>query len=333
MTVKAVSFADLPGWETDDHAAALAVFVQSCDKIRENSQTRAQDWAEVCAFARRESYAKNTPKATARAFFELFFQPVLIEDGAPTLFTGYYEPEIIGSRFRAGKFQYPLYKRPREMKLGSPWKTRAEIESGALAGRNLELAWLADPVENFFLHVQGSGRIKLNEGGSMRVGFDGKNGQPYRSIGKEMVRLGILSAHKASAGRIKAWVRKNPNDGRRILQHNPSFVFFRELAGLDPDAGPPGAMGVSVSTGRTIAVDDDYTPLGAPVWIDKRGRDPIRRLMVAQDVGSAIKGAQRADVYYGSGAEAGRIAGRIKDAGRMYTLLPHASVKRLLPEG
>ena len=167
----------------------------------------------------------------------------------------------------------------------------------------------------------------------MRVGFDVKNGHPYRSIGREMIRRGILSAHKASAGRIKAWVRKNPNDGRRILQHNPSFVFFRELEGLDINAGPPGAMGISVSTGRTIAVDDEFIPLGAPVWIDKTGKDPIRRLMVAQDVGSAIKGAQRADIYYGSGAEAGRTAGRIKDGGRMYTLLPHASVKRLLPEG
>ena len=150
---------------------------------------------------------------------------------------------------------------------------------------------------------------------------------------KEMIRRGILSKHKASANRIKAWVRKNPNDGRRILQHNPSFVFFRELKGLDPTAGPPGAMGVSVSTNRTIAVDPKFTPLGAPVWIDKKGKKPIQRLMIAQDVGSAIKGAQRADVYYGSGAEAGRAAGRIKDAGRMYTLLPHASVRRLLPEG
>ena len=167
----------------------------------------------------------------------------------------------------------------------------------------------------------------------MRVGFDGKNGQPYKSIGKEMIRRGILSKHKASAGRIKAWVRKNPNDGRRILQHNPSFVFFRELKGLDPNAGPPGAMGVSVSTGRTIAVDPKFTPLGAPVWITKTGQDPLQRLMIAQDVGSAIKGAQRADIYYGSGAAAGRIAGRTKASGRMYTLLPHASVRRLLPEG
>ena len=325
MTVKAVSFSDLPGWETDDHGAALSVFTQSCDKLRENDLSQKQDWNELCAFAK----SATDP----RAFFELFFQPVLIEDGSATLFTGYYEPEIIGSRSRVGKFQHPLYRRPPEMTLGKPWKTRAQIENGALAGRGLELAWLADPVENFFLHVQGSGRLKLNEGGSMRVGFDGKNGQPYKSIGKEMIRRGILSKHKASAGRIKAWVRKNPNDGRRILQHNPSFVFFRELKGLDPDSGPPGAMGVSVTTDRTIAVDPKYTPLGAPVWIDKKGKTPIQRLMIAQDVGSAIKGAQRADIFYGSGAEAGRTAGRIKDPGRMYTLLPHATVRRLLPEG
>ena len=249
------------------------------------------------------------------------------------MFTGYYEPEILASRNRTGKFQHPIYKRPKEMVLGRPWKTRAEIENGALGGRGLELAWLSDPVENFFLHVQGSGRLKLNEGGAMRVGFDGKNGHPYRSVGQELVRLGILSKNKVSAQGIKSWVRKNPGYGRQILQHNPSFVFFRELLGLDEKAGPPGAMSISVTAGRTIAVDPKYTPLGAPVWIEKTDRNPMNRLMIAQDVGSAIKGAQRADIFYGTGSEAGKIAGRTKAAGRMYTFLPHEAARRLLPEG
>lgn len=325
MSVKAVSFSELSGWETDDHAAAFAAFRKSCHKLRANDVSHAADWKDLCTITK----FVNSPKA----FFEIFFQPVLIEDGKSTLFTGYYEPEIVASRTRVGSFKYPLYKRPEELKEGVPWKTRAEIENGALDGRGLELAWLADPVENFFLHVQGSGRLKLSEGGAMRVGFAGKNHQTYRSVGKELIRRGILTPSNASAGSIKAWVRKNPAEGRLLLQHNPSFVFFRELTHLSPSDGPIGAMGISVTNNRTLAVDPKYIPLGAPVWISKTGAKPLNRLMIAQDVGSAIKGAQRADIFFGTGAEAGRIAGDTKDGGRMITLLPHASVRRLLPEG
>ena len=325
MTVKAVSFSELAGWETDDHAAAFAAFRKSCKKLRPNDLTKASDWKDLCAITK---YVSN-PKA----FFEIFFQPVLIEDGKKALFTGYYEPEIVASRTRVGSFKYPLYKRPPELKEGVPWKTRAEIENGALEGQGLELAWLSDPVENFFLHVQGSGRLKLNEGGSMRVGFAGKNHQTYRSVGKELIRRGALNQSNASAGSIKAWVRNNPSDGRLLLQHNPSYVFFRELTNLSESDGPIGAMGVSVTNKRTLAVDPKYQPLGAPVWINKLGAKSLHRLMIAQDVGSAIKGAQRADIFYGTGAEAGRIAGTTKDGGRMITLLPHAAARRLLPEG
>ncbi len=324
MKVKAVSFSELAGWETDDHKAAFAAFRRSCHKLRANDVTKQADWKDLCAITK---YVNN-PKA----FFEIFFQPVLIEDGKSALFTGYYEPEIIASRTQVGKFKYPLYKRPAELKEGVPWKTRAEIENGALDGQGLELAWLADPVENFFLHVQGSGRLKLNEGGSMRVGFAGKNHQTYRSVGKELIRRGVLNSSNASAGSIKTWVRNNPVEGRKLLQHNPSFVFFRELTNLSETDGPIGAMGVSVTDDRTLAVDPKYQPLGAPIWINKLGAKPLHRLMIAQDVGSAIKGAQRADIFYGTGAEAGRVAGTTKDPGRMITLLPHASARRLLPE-
>lgn len=319
------SFEELPGWADDDHAAALATFRASCGRVRGNDYATRDDFAPLCRAAEQQ--------ADPRAFFETFFRPVLIEDGARMLFTGYYEPEILASRSRVGKFRFPIYRRPPEFTPGTVWKTRAEIEGGALAGRGLELAWLPDPVEAFFLHVQGSGRLKLNEGGVMRVGFDSKNGRPYRSVGKEMKRRGLLGGKSASAARIKAWVRRNPVAGRALLQHNPSFVFFRELTGLDPAAGPPGAMQVSVTAGRTLAIDPRYTPLGAPVYIDKTGDHPMRRLMVAQDVGSAIKGAQRADIFFGSGAEAGRIAGRTTAAGRMWTLLPLSAVRRLFPEG
>ncbi len=325
VSVKAVSFRDLPGWQNDNHSAALSAFVKSCDRIRSNDLVSKNEWATVCTVAK--------TKPDAKTFFEMFFQPVLIENGSRTLFTGYYEPEIIGSRHKQGKFQYPIYRQPPELKPGRKWKTRAQIESGILRGRGLELAWLADPVENFFLHIQGSGRLKLAEGGVMRVGFDGKNGHKYRSVGKAMVRMGIMSAHKVSAQRIKAWVRRNPVIGRKLLQVNPSYVFFKELKNLSPDEGPPGALRVPVTAGRTLAVDQRYIPLGAPVWIVKNGSDPMQRLMVAQDVGSAIKGAQRADIFFGSGKEAGRIAGRTKSGGRMYTLLPIETARRLMPEG
>lgn len=325
MQITPVDFSEIDGWSREDHAAALAVFASSCARIRGNDLVPSADWSAICAAA--------ATAQDARGFFETFLTPVMIEDGKRALFTGYYEPEIIASRSRVGKFRYPLYRRPPEFTPGTRWRTRAEIESGLLSGRGLELAWLPDPVEAFFLHVQGSGRLRLNEGGVMRVGFDSKNGHPYRSIGKEMIRRGLIAKHRASAQRIKAWVRKNPVVGRDILNHNPSFIFFRELKGLAEDAGPPGAMQVSVSPRRSIAVDPRYIPLGAPVWIDMKGDDPMTRLMVAQDVGSAIKGAQRADIFFGSGPEAGKIAGRIKATGRLVTLIPKAALRRLLPEG
>ena len=221
---------------------------------------------------------------------------------------------------------------PVAMKIVNQYIRDLSFENGALEGQGLELAWLSDPVENFFLHVQGSGRLKLNEGGSMRVGFAGKNHQTYRSVGKELIRRGVLNSNNASAGSIKTWVRNNPSEGRLLLQHNPSFVFFRELTNLSPSDGPIGAMGISVTDDRTLAVDPKYQPLGAPICINKIGSNPLHRLMIAQDVGSAIKGAQRADIFFGTGAEAGRVAGTTKDGGRMITLLPHASARRLLSE-
>lgn len=323
MKLKALSYSKLAGWETDNHAEAFTAFRKSCKKLRPNDLTKAENWKDLCAITEYVSRPK--------AFFEIFFQTVLIEDGRSALFTGYYEPEIIASRTRVGKFKYPLYKRPAELKDGVPWKTRAEIKNGALEGRGLELAWLADPVENFFLHVQGSGRVKFNEGGSMSVGFADKNHQTYRSVGKELICRGILNSNNASAGSIETWFRNNPTEGRKLLQHNPFFVFFRELTNLSEKDGPIGAMGVSVTDDRTLAVEPKCQPLGAPVWINKLGAKPLHRLMIAQDVGSAIKGAQRADIFYGTGVEAGRIAGITKNLGRMITLLPH-SVQRLLLE-
>ncbi|KIC40934.1 murein transglycosylase [Ruegeria sp. ANG-S4] len=316
-----LSFDDLDGWAADDHGAALSVFLNTCGDLKD------PDWQALCAAAR--SYEPGA----ARAFFEVFFRPVLIEDGDDALFTGYFEPELDGATTPSGKFRYPLYKMPPEARQQSQWLSRRELlSSDVMKGRGLEIAWVDDPVELFFLQIQGSGRIRLPDGSALRVGYGGANGHPYRSIGAELVRRGALGAHEVSAQMIRAWVRKNPEAGAELLFHNPSYVFFREVTRVAPEFGPLGAMNRSVTTLRSIAADPAYTPLGAPVWVEKDGKNPMRRLMIAQDTGSAIKGAQRADIFFGTGDQAGQAAGRLKDPGRMVVLLPIQRAYALLPD-
>lgn len=312
-----LSFSDLQGWEDDDHAAALDVFLNTCPDLNDS------EWQSLCALAQSQT--------NARTFFELFFRPVLVGGDAPALFTGYYEPELFGSRRRSARFRYPIYRMPPEV--NGVWFSRAEIEErGLLENRGLEIAWIDDPVEVFFLQIQGSGRIRLAEGGYIRVGYGGRNGHEYRSVGQEMVRRGIYPPHQVSAQVIRSWVRRNPVAGAELLRHNPSYVFFREVRIDDPTDGPLGAMNRSVTAMRTIAVDPEFTPLGAPVWIEKGGDTPMRRLMIAQDTGSAIRGPQRADIFFGSGESAGQAAGRIRDPGRMIILLPIEMAHRLVPD-
>lgn len=315
-------FEALDGWETDDHRAALMAFLETCDKLTD------PDWRPICAFAA----DAGASDASAKAFFELFFKPVIIGT-PPALFTGYYEPELNGSLTRSSRFAYPIYRKPPELTEGQVYLDRAAIEAGALRGRGLELAWLEDPVELYFLQVQGSGRIRLPDGRVMRVGYGGKNGHPYRSVGAEMIRRGTHTPDEVSAQEIKAWVRRSGSSGSAMLNHNPSYVFFRKLDELPADKGPIGAMGRSITPLRSVAIDPDYTPLGAPVWIEKDGADPLRRLMVAQDTGGAIKGMQRADIFYGTGDAAGNAAGTVKDGGRMIVLLPIDRAYAMLPEG
>lgn len=318
--VQILSFSDLIGWEQDNHVAALSVFLETCPDLKD------PDWSALCAVAQGQP--------DARTFFELFFRPVLIRDGQPALFTGYFEPELNGARLPDGRFRFPLYKMPPELQPGSQWFSRQQIEDeGLLRGRGLEIAWVDDPVELFFLQIQGSGRIRMRDGSMLRVGYAGKNGHQYRSIGQELVRRGVYQAHQVSAQVIKNWVRRNPQEGRALLQHNPSFVFFRKLSNVPAKKGPLGAMNRSVTPMRTLAVDPDIVPLGAPVWIEKGGKHPLRRLMVAQDTGSAIKGAQRADIFFGTGDGAGRKAGRVRDPGRMIVLMPIEWAYAMAPEG
>ncbi|MEH7829276.1 murein transglycosylase A [Gemmobacter denitrificans] len=313
MTAQAqvLHFDELEGWRDDDPRPALAAFLTTCDLLK------APEWGPLCALARD---AGDTPES-ARAYFELFYRPVLIGT-PPALFTGYYEPELNGSPVRTPRFAWPIYARPPELRDGVVYHSRSAIENGALRGRGLEIAWLEDPVEVFFLHIQGSGRIRMPDGRVIRVGYAGKNGHPYRSVGQEMVRRGTHRPDQVSAQSIRSWVRANPGPGHAMLDHNPSYVFFRKLPDLPPEKGPIGAMGRSITGMRSIAVDPAYNPLGAPVWIEKSGRQPLHRLMVAQDTGGAIKGAQRADIFFGTGDDAGDAAGTVKDGGRMLVLLP-----------
>lgn len=305
-----LSFDDLKGWRDDDHRAALSAFQVTCPQLE------SPEWRPICRVAQTAGQSRDG----ARAFFELLFRPVQIGT-PPALFTGYYEPELPGSLTRTARFSYPLYRKPPELAEGQLWHPRSVIEGGVLAGRGLELVWLDDPVEAYFLQVQGSGRIRLPDGQVMRVGYAGRNGHPYRSIGQELLRRGAPITD-VSAQDIKAWVRSNPAAGRALLHSNPSFVFFRKLEDLSPELGPIGAMGRSITPMRSVAVDPAHVPLGAPIWVEKDGREPLRSLMIAQDTGGAIKGPQRADIFYGTGADAGESAGRIKDGGRMVVLLP-----------
>ncbi|WP_375279553.1 murein transglycosylase A [Pseudooctadecabacter sp.] len=310
-----LQFDDLSGWADDDHQAAMEVFLSTCSDMRDPA------WSALCDVAGQ--------RQEPRDFFERFFTPVLIEDGQDALFTGYFEPELRGSLTRGGPYQYPLYRLP-----ANPGEySRREIEEGAVFdGQGLEIAWIDDPVDVFFLQVQGSGRVKLDTGGWLRVGYGGANGREYSSVGLALVERGVYQPHQVSADVIRNWVRANGAVGRQLLWANESFVFFREVNEVPADKGPLGAMNRSVTTMRTVAVDPAYVPLGAPVWIEKQGRDPLNRLMVAQDTGSAIKGSQRADIFFGTGDDAGQAAGRIKDGGRMVVLMPVQSAYALLPD-
>ena len=315
-----LAFDDLDGWAEDDHEAALGAFLRTCDALR------GLDWPALCALAR------DLSPGAARGFFEAAFRPVLTTDGRAALLTGYYEPELEGSRRRTARFRHPLYARPSDLPEDGPGPTRREIDRGALAGRGLEIAWVADPVQALFLGIQGSGRVRLAEGGTLRLGYGGANGHVRRSIGVEMARRGLIEPWEASAEAISAYVRAHPREGRELLRHDPSYVFFREVEGLSDDAGPLGAMRRPLTPGRSVAVDPRRVPLGAPVWVERGGAEPMRRLMVAQDTGSAIRGAQRADLFLGTGPEAGRRAGRVRDRGRIVALLPIRMARALASE-
>ncbi len=344
LRAQPVHFAGLQGWAEDDHAAALNALAEVCAKVSSREPAAALggpktdgapvagyagDWAQICG-----AWPRNPgDRAAARAFFEHWFQPVRFE-AAPNdeaLFTGYYEPELRGSLTPVGNFQFPLYRRPDDLIDGVAYHARQTIDAGALKGRGLELVFVDDPVDLFFLHIQGSGRVKLQDGRVMRFGYAGKNGHAYKSIGRVLADRGEMKLGETSADGIKAWARANPQKMWELFAQNPSYVFFTPKDDLSPHQGPVGSFGTPLPTMRAIAVDQSVYGLGLPIWIETDSpAGPLRRLMIALDTGGAIKGAQRADIFFGSGEEPGRLAGSTKDYGRMTALIPKASLNRIM---
>ncbi|MEQ8195512.1 MAG: murein transglycosylase A [Rhodospirillales bacterium] len=351
-----VTYQSVPGWRTDRHGEALAAFRRSCTAwLKKKTPTpavldngaRLRDWRAAC---RASANVEARDHDAARLFFERRFAPHKIvigesSGGSAGLFTGYYEAELRGSWHKTARFNTPIYARPKDLiavDLGEflpelkgrkisgqvrgdalvPYHDRARIDRGALAGRGLELLWVDSAVDAFFLHVQGSGRVAMTDGSVVRVGFAARNGRPYVAIGRVLIDRGALSRDAVSMQSIRAWLAANPREAAAVMAQNPSYIFFRRLK----EANPIGAQGVALTPGRSLAVDRRFVPLGAPVWLATRDplnrSAPLRRLMIAQDTGSAIKGPVRGDVFWGFGREAAERAGRMKEPGTYYLLLP-----------
>ncbi|HEY6896676.1 MAG TPA: MltA domain-containing protein [Rhodocyclaceae bacterium] len=339
--LQAADWSDLPGWEGEDRESLLPTFeafVASCRSLE-----RHDTWAAVCASAR------NADREQLRPWFEAQFRPwqLVNPDGSRSgLITGYYEPVVKGSRSHKKAFSVPVFGVPDDlitvelaevypelkgMRLRGrvegrkllPYYSRAEWARQEAKRAESALMWVEDPIDFFFLQIQGSGQVQLDDGSRVRIGYAEQNGHPYRSIGKWLIDQGELKAEQASMQGIKQWVKTHPLKVQELLNANPSMVFFRELP--VEGSGPPGALGLPLTPERSIAVDPKGTPLGAPVWLvttKPQSEAPLRRLMLAQDTGGAIRGPVRADFYWGSGAEAGDLAGRMRQKGQMWALMP-----------
>jgi membrane-bound lytic murein transglycosylase A len=320
-----VAWQQVPGWQDDSLIGAAAALRENCLRVGQQA-----NWRRACAAA---AQLDDLDAAGTRSFFQTYFTPFQLanSDGSVDgLVTGYYEPLLHGSRVRRGPYQYPLYRWPAGYRTGASLPPRAQIErSGVLEGN--ELVWVDDPIEAFFLQVQGSGRIVLDDGSIMRVGFGGTNNQPYKSIGRWLLDHGEITPAQATMQGIKAWARANPARLPSLLDTNPRFVFFREMpptpAGSVSGDGPIGALGVPLTPERSIAVDPSSIPLGTAVFLQTTRpytNTPMNRLVFAQDTGSAIRGGVRADYFWGLGDDAGDLAGKMKQAGRMWLLLPNS---------
>ena len=346
-----LDFSELDGWRDDDHAAAFAAFRQGATVLaRHPPRGRALgvDGARLAAILRRAaSLPPDVEIAEARAFFEAEFSA--FELRPPTggaFFTGYYEPVVEGSLTPTPEFRVPLHRPPADLVEIAPGSVpgldptfrfarrtaeglaehpdRGAIMKGGIAGRGLELVWLADPVDAFFIHVQGAARIRLPDGSGLRVTYAAKSGHPYTPIGRVLVEAGALTAETATMPAIRAWLAAHPEDARAVMAKNRSYIFFREAPVQNPALGPIAAAKVALTAGRSLAVDRLLHTFHAPVWIETTlpSGERFNRLTIAQDTGSAIVGPARGDIFFGSGDAAGAIAGAMRAGGRFVLLMP-----------
>src|SRR6266581_4686023 len=352
-----VGWADIPGWSEDDQLQAYKAFRISCKPISAQQQPPADPKALGISLrdpCRAAKAANISDGAKARAFFEAHFLPLRISrlGEGEGFVTGYYEPVIDGSRTQTDVYTVPVYRRPsnlfvRGVKPGAiglpnkgqvfrkvgrrklvPYYDRAEIEDGAVAGRGLEICWLKDQTDLLFTQIQGSARVRLEDGSTMRINYDAHNGYPYTPVGRILIERNIIPKDQMSMQRIREWMDQNPDGANELRRQNRSYVFFREVQLSDKDEAV-GAQGVPLTPGRSIAVDKALHVYGTPFFIEgelpilsEQSRTPFRRLMIAQDTGSAIVGPARADLYFGAGAEAGRVSGRLKHSMRFVMLVP-----------
>jgi membrane-bound lytic murein transglycosylase A len=349
-----VLFSDIEGWADDDHDAALAAFRNSCRALLRRSAEALEGkpmHAALQQVCRKLADVNVSKPGAARAFFENNFTPMRISPlGTPDGFvTGYYEPIVEGTREQTSGYDWPLYRKPASLLPGGRmaiasvaagkkkarkrklvrFHERAAIDDGVLSGRNLEICWLKDPIDAFFIHIQGSVRVRLDDGKMLRLNYQAQNGHPYYAVGRYLIERRIVPKDEMSMDRIREWMERNPDEGKELRRRNKSYVFFREV-GLAGDQEPPGAQGISLTPGRSIAVDRHLHVYGTPFFIS--AELPIQsdqpttrfgRLMVAQDTGGAILGPARADIYFGAGDEAASIAGRLRHSGRFVMLVPH----------
>jgi membrane-bound lytic murein transglycosylase A len=346
-------FDGLPGWTTDRVADAMPALLRGCARLAlapidqqlggTGPGAQAGDWRAPCAAARA---LPPNDEAAAREFLQSHFDLVPLTDAAHPegLFTGYYEPQVEGSRERTRIYRFPLLAKPDDLieqtapdgtrRYGhvvggqfAPYYTRAEIDHGALRRQRLDLLYLKSPIDLFFLQVQGAGRVELPNGLVVRVGYAGTNGQPYVPIGRVLSEAGDIPPDQVSAQTIRDWLQSHPRDAQAVMEQNPRYTFFRDLPNVSPDEGPPGTLGVQLTPLRSIAVDPARIPLGAPVWIDTTNVDgtQLQRLMLAQDTGTAMAGGLHLDIFYGWGDLAEDQAGRMQAQGRAWMLLPKAA--------
>ncbi|NPD68146.1 murein transglycosylase A [Lichenicola cladoniae] len=361
LTLRRITFPDLIGWPQDHVGEVLVPLLAECERLGRlpvdtvlGGQSDPADSEAVQAAAKAGRYqpacraARALPSrddAVVRHYFETWFLPYEVSDQTivKANFTGYFEPEFAGSLSESPDFPVPVYGRPPDLvtvpnpvpgqpaitghvEAGHvvPYLTRAEIDQGRLRGRKLEILWLHSPVDLFFLQVQGSGRVRLPSGQIVRLSYAGRNGQPYVPIGRKLIEQQQLAPDAVSMQSIRAWLEAHPDQAQALMEQNPNYVFFRTLDDLTPNDGPPGALGLELTPLRSAAVDRSFLPLGLPMFVETTlpSGAPLDRLVLAQDLGTDIVGPQRADLFFGWGAAAGRDAGAMHSGGRIILLLP-----------